>query len=278
MEAEAVWRLALLVAVVVGGLVGSFLNVVAYRLPEGRSVVSPPSACPACGRGVRPWHNVPVLGWLMLRGRCADCGASIGVRYPLVEAACAALWGVLFWQMVPGVDALLDTPTLLTFGLFALYFSALLAISLIDLDHYIVPDVISLPLIPLGIAVVAMLHGHGGPVPTLPAAVFGAGLGAGLMLAIAWFGRLAFGREAMGMGDVKLVAAIGAWQGAWPTLALTIFFASLLGSILGMSVAVLRGRDKELRIPFGPYLCAGALVSWLAGDWILARWIVLPAL
>ena len=276
MTPESGWAFALAVAVLIGGLVGSFLNVVAYRLPEGRSVVAPPSSCPACGRGVRPWHNIPVLGWLILRGRCADCETPIAARYPLVEAACAGLWGLLFWHMVPDVEALIDGPNLAAFGLFALYFSALLAISLVDLDHFIVPDVISLPLVPLGIAGIAALHGMGADVPTVPSAVLGAGLGAGVMLAIAGLGRLAFGREAMGMGDVKLVAAIGAWQGAWPTLALTIFAASLLGSILGMSSAVLRGREQELRIPFGPYLCAGALVSWLAGDWILARWIVLP--
>ena len=278
MEPTDVWRLALAVAMLVGGLVGSFLNVVAYRLPEGLSVVSPPSACPACGHGVRPWHNVPVLGWLMLRGVCADCGSPIAPRYPLVEAACALLWGVLFWQMVPNVASLIDPASIAAFGFFALYFSALLAISLIDLDHFIVPDVISLPLIPLGVAAVAVLHGSGAAVPSLPQAVLGAGLGGGVMLAIAYGGRLAFGREAMGMGDVKLVAAIGAWQGAWPTLLLTIFSASLLGSVLGIGAIVLRGRDRALKIPFGPYLCGGALLAWLVGDWVMERWLVVPQL
>lgn len=270
------WPFALAVAALVGGLVGSFLNVVAWRLPEGRSVVHPPSACPHCGRGIRPWHNVPVVGWLLLRGKCADCGSPIAPRYPLVEAACGVLWAVLFWRMIPDETTLLHGPSLAAFGLFALYFSALLAISLVDLDHFIVPDVISLPLVPLGIAAVAVLHGAGASVPSPPAAVVGAALGTAIMLAIAWGGRALFGREAMGMGDVKLVAAIGAWQGAWPTLLLTIFSASLLGSALGIAAMAVRGRERALRIPFGPYLCGGALLTWLAGDWILARWIVVP--
>ncbi len=271
-----IWLALLGVAMLVGGLVGSFLNVVAWRLPNGRSVVYPPSACPCCGRQIRPWHNVPVLGWLMLRGRCADCRQPISARYPLVEAACAALWGALFVAMIPTPSALAAPAILPAVGAFAAYFSALFAISLIDADHFIVPDVISLPLIPLGIAVVALLHAAGAPVPSLPEALLGAALGGGVMWVIALGGRLAFGREAMGMGDVKLVAAIGAWQGAWPTLLLTIFGASLLGSVVGLGSMALRGRDRPAKIPFGPWLCAGALISWVASDWIMARWLLLP--
>jgi len=270
------WWAALGVAALVGGLVGSFLNVVAWRLPNGRSVVHPPSACPHCGRPIRPWHNVPVLGWAMLRGKCADCASPIAVRYPLVEAACAGLWALLFVVMVPTAETLLEPGALPAFGAFALYFSALLAISLIDADHFIVPDVISLPLIPLGITAVALLSPLTTRVPDLPEVVLGAALGGGVMWGIAAGGRLAFGREAMGMGDVKLVAAIGAWQGAWPTLLLTIFGASLLGSVVGLGSMALRGRDRPAKIPFGPWLCAGALIAWVAGDWITARWLLLP--
>lgn len=272
-----VWWAALCVAVLVGGLVGSFLNVVAWRLPNGQSVVYPPSACPCCGRQIRPWHNVPVLGWLVLRGRCADCRSPISVRYPMVEAACAGMWGLLFVAMIPEPQALGAPAMLPAFVAFAAYFSALLAISLIDADHFIVPDVISLPLIPLGITAIALLHAAGAPVPSLPEAVLGAAVGGGVMWGIAFAGRLAFGREAMGMGDVKLVAAIGAWQGAWPTLLLTIFGASLLGSVVGLGSMALRGRDRPAKIPFGPWLCAGALIAWVAGDWIMARWLLLPS-
>lgn len=275
---ETAWWAGLAVAVVVGGLVGSFLNVVAWRLPNGRSVIHPPSACPHCGRGIRPWHNVPVLGWLMLRGRCADCATPISARYPLVEAICAVLWGLLFAAMVPRGEGMLGPAVFPAFGLFALYFSALLAISLVDADHFIVPDVISLPLIPLGILAIAILHiaGVGPSIPDVPEVVLGAAVGGGVMYGIAWFGKLAFGREAMGLGDVKLVAAIGAWQGAWPTLLLTIFGASLLGSVIGLGTMAIRGRERPPKIPFGPWLCAGALIAWLAGDWIMARWLLLP--
>ena len=265
---------AFAVALLVGGLVGSFLNVVAYRVPEGRSVVAPASACPRCGHGIRPHHTIPVLGWLLLRGRCADCGAPIAPRYPLVEAGCAALFSAVFLAVAPAADDAADAPHLIAFGLNACYFGALLAISLIDADHFIVPDSISLPLIPLGIAAAAVLDLLGAPSPGLPSAVLGAALGAGVMWAIAALGRRAFGREAMGMGDVKLVAAIGAWQGAWPTLLLTIFLASLLGSVVGITSIALRGRHRAARIPFGPYLCAGALLSFLGSDAITARWLL----
>lgn len=274
MTPEGLWIGALCVATLVGALVGSFLNVVAWRLPRGGSVVWPPSACPRCGHGVRPQHNVPVLGWLILRGRCHDCASPISGRYPLVEAGCAALWAVLFAALLPGPDALLDGRLLVAFGLYASYFSALLAISLVDADHFIVPDVISLPLVPLGIAAVAVLDRDGAFAVHLPEAVLGAALGFGVMWGIAEVGRLAFGKEAMGMGDVKLMAAVGAWQGAWPTLLLTIFAASLIGSVVGITGMLLSGGRKPPRIPFGPYLCGGALVSWLFGDAILARWLI----
>jgi len=258
------------IAVVLGGLVGSFLNVVAHRLPAGRSVVHPPSACPRCDARIRPWHNIPVLGWLLLRGRCRDCGLAIAARYPAVEAACAVLWGALFFVMVPEPSVLLEPARVGGFVLYAAYFSALLGACLIDADHFILPDVIILPLIPLGWIAVALLDGAGASTIPFPSAVLGAIGGTLALLAIAFAGRLAFGREAMGMGDVKLVAAIGAWQGLHPTLILTIFGASLLGSVLGIGVMMLRGRDRPAKLPFGPYLAGAALISWLAGEAIVA--------
>lgn len=258
------------ISLILGGLVGSFLNVVAHRLPAGRSVVHPPSACPRCDSRIRPWHNIPVLGWLLLRGRCRDCGLAIAARYPAVEAATAVLWGALFWIMVPDPATLLEPARLGAFVLYGAYFSALLAACLIDGDHFILPDVIILPLIPLGWIAVAILDGNGASSLPFPSAVLGTVVGTLALLAIAFAGRLAFGREAMGMGDVKLIAAIGAWQGLHPTLLLTIFGASLLGSVLGVGVMMLRGRDRPAKLPFGPYLAAAALISWLAGDRIIS--------
>jgi len=179
---------------------------------------------------------------------------------------------VIFLHTIPQPEVLLNLEMLQIPLVFGLYFSALLAMSLIDADHFIIPDVISLPLIPLGIGCTALLSLQGLPGFSVPASIFGATAGAGLMLAIALMGRLLFGREAMGMGDVKLVAAIGAWQGLLPALPLTVFLGSLLGSIFGIGATLLRG-GKPPKLPFGPYLCAGALGAWLFGEPII-RWLL----
>jgi len=268
------WFLLLGLSVSLGAMVGSFLNVVVHRLPAGLSIVHPPSACPHCKRPIRPWHNVPVVSWIVLRGRCRDCSEPISARYPLVELATAALFGLLFVHVAGGPSQVTAPESLLVFLVYSAYFSALLAIGLVDADHFIVPDVISLPLVPLGITAAALLETSGlAPLAgvTLPGAVLGAVAGAGVMVALAAFGRLLFGREALGMGDVKLVAAIGAWQGAHPALLLTVFLGSLLGSVVGIGSMVVRGRERYAKLPFGPYLCAGALVAWLWGDIILAQ-------
>ncbi len=260
------WLWLLVLSGALGAVVGSFLNVVSYRLPAGLSVVRPGSACPACKHPIRPWHNIPILSWLLLRGRCHDCGANFSIRYPLVEAGTASLWITLYLHFIPGPDALLAGPgPMVPFLLYGGYFSALLAISLIDADHFIVPDSISLPLVPIGIAVVALLDMSQLSPITVPQAVSGALAGALSMLALAGAGRALLGREALGMGDVKLVAAIGAWQGVHPTLLLTVFIASLLGSVVGIGYMAVHGRQRHLKLPFGPYLCGGALLAWLWG-------------
>jgi leader peptidase (prepilin peptidase) / N-methyltransferase len=267
------WWTLLAFTVFVGACVGSFLNVVAGRLPEGRSISHPPSACPHCKHPIRPWHNVPVLGWMVLRGKCKDCSEPISVRYPLVEAGCAAMWALLFVTLVPNPAALgYPVEALLPLLGYELFFSALLAISLIDADHFIVPDEISLPLIPLGIATLAMLHAAGMSEVSFVDATFGAIAGAGVMLAIRWVGFLIFRREAMGMGDVKLVSAIGAWMGLHPAIFLTIFGGSVIGSVVGISVSLIR-RGKPPMLPFGPYLCGGALAAFVWGDQVMAMMI-----
>ena len=268
------WWVLLGLTWAVGSAIGSFLNVVAGRLPEGMSVVTPPSACPKCRHPIRPWDNLPILSWFVLRGRCRDCGTRISPRYPAVEAGTAVLWVVLFVDTV-GLPSATSLPVpagdLALVGIYGVFFSALLAMSLIDADHFIVPDVISLPLIPIGLAVVALTDVAGFSRVSFPHAVFGAVVGAGVMLAIAGIGRIAFGREAMGMGDVKLVAAIGAWMGLHPALLLTVFGGALFGSVIGIGTMTVRGRGKPAKLPFGPYLCAGALVAWLWGEPIMAR-------
>ena len=268
------WWVLLALVWMVGSAIGSFLNVVAGRLPEGMSVVTPPSACPKCRHPIRPWDNLPIWSWFILRGRCRDCGARISFRYPAVEAGTAALWVLLFVVMIgtPNSTAFpVPAGDLVLVGVYGVFFSALLAVSLIDADHFIVPDVISLPLVPIGLAMVATLDMAGIGRVSFPHAVFGAVVGAGVMLLIAAVGRVAFGREAMGMGDVKLVAAIGAWLGLHPALLLTVFGGALFGSVVGIVSMTVRGRGKPAKLPFGPYLCAGALTAWLWGGPIMER-------
>ncbi len=256
-----------------GAAVGSFLNVVAYRLPQGRSVVLPPSSCPSCMRRIRPWENIPVLSWFLLLGRCRGCRSPIAFRYPLVEALSAGVWGGLFLLHSQPIAAVENGDAILQTALWGSYFSVLLAISLIDLDHFIVPDVLSLPLIPLGIAAAAVLDLRGLEGPGFPGSVVGACMGGGAMLLLAWIGQLVFGREALGAGDIKLMAAVGAWQGAHPTLLTTVFVASLLGSLIGIAAMARSGRRRGARIPFGPYLCLGAGVAWLWGNALWA-WVL----
>jgi len=267
------WLVLLGAAGAVGGAIASFLNVVAWRLPAGRSVVHPPSACLHCRSAIRPWHNIPVLGWVLLRGRCYDCSEPISARYPLVELLGAAMWAVLFVAIM-GAPPLLGQPRdLIGLGLFGAYFSALLAAALIDADHFILPDRITLPLIPLGIAANAALEWAGIGDASFVSSVFGAVAGGGVLIAIAELGRRMYGREAMGFGDVKLVAAIGAWQGLHPTLLLTILVGSLAGSIVGIVRIAKLGRQEGGKIPFGPFLIFGAFVSFVWGDQLWAMFL-----
>lgn len=251
------WMAGAAVAGLLGAVVGSFLNVVIYRLPRGQSLVRPPSSCPICGSRVRPWHNVPVLGYLWLRGRCRDCSAVISPRYPAVEALTGALTAGLWLRFGP-------TPEFAAgFALIA----GLVAITFIDLDHRIIPDSLSLGGVALGFAssFVTPLGWK--------ASLAGVALGGGALLAVA-FGYYALTRrEGMGLGDVKLLAAIGAFLG-WEAVLFTIFVSSVVGSAVGLTLAAVRRSDLKLEVPFGPFLALGAgaylyygpeLVQWYLG-------------
>jgi leader peptidase (prepilin peptidase)/N-methyltransferase len=233
-----------------GAVVGSFLNVCIYRLPRDESLVTPPSHCPHCGQGVA-WHdNVPILGWLWLRGRCRHCRNPISIQYPLVEliTALATLWvGSQLGPTLPMAAVLL-----LTF--------AFIVMTGIDLYYYILPDVITLPGVALGLiwTGAAQLGAPigGSPLATFPDAFIGALAGGGGLFAFAWLFKRMTGKDGMGMGDVKLLAMIGAWLG-WQALPYTLFLAALLGSVAGITWILVSGRDRSLPIPFGPYLIFG---------------------
>jgi leader peptidase (prepilin peptidase) / N-methyltransferase len=271
-----------------GLLVGSFLNVVIYRLPkimeaEWRAqcaelaatdaatppapavtynLVTPRSACPSCGAPITALQNIPVISWLVLRGRCARCRAPISARYPLVELATAVLSAAAAWRFGfgwEGAAALVITWTLV-------------ALTGIDLDTQLLPDSLTLPLLWLGLLAAAYLGRGAATVPVdLTSAVLGAAFGYLSLWSVYHLFRLATGKEGMGYGDFKLFAALGAWLG-WQMLLPVILLSAASGAILGVLLIVLRRRERDVPIPFGPYL---AVAGWLVMMWpheLIAPW------
>lgn len=234
------------IAFIFGLLIGSFLNVVAYRLPRGESLVSPPSHCPACGKPVRPRDNIPVLGWLLLRGKCRDCGEPFSWRYPAVEL----LTGVLFAVVVATQDQAID----LVLGLCLV--TALVPITLIDLDVRRIPDAITIPA-----AIAALVAGLTLDIGFVPEQLV-AGVAALLLFLLAAMLK----PGGMGMGDVKLVGVLGLYLGR--AVAPAIFIALILGVVVGgvimARVGVATGRKQA--VPFGPFLAVGGLVAFFVGE------------
>ncbi len=246
------------VLVVLGLAVGSFLNVVIWRVPRRESVVRPGSACPACGESIAPRDNVPVVSWALLRGRCRSCRAGISVRYPLVELACAVLFGLVAWRVE-------DEWTLAPVAFLA---ATLLAISLIDLEHYIVPNRIVAPA--LGASLLLYAGALGGPAePTDLVRAVTAGLVAGLGLGVVHL----VSPGGMGMGDVKLAFLLGlhlGWAG-WGQVGLGFFLGFAYGSVVGVGLLITGRRGRREHIPFAPFLAGGTMTALLWGapiiDW-----------
>lgn len=236
---------------IVGLVVGSFLNVCIYRIPRKISIIKPASFCPSCGNSIKPWHNIPVLGFLLLKGRCAYCGAKISLRYPFVEA----LNGVLY------VIAFLHFGLTVSLSFILIFISALIAISFIDIDFQIIPDQISIPLIFLGIILSLIPHNSLNLAQNIKDSLIGILVGGGSLLIVSLISK-----GGMGGGDVKLNAAVGAFLG-WKSALLTIFIGSLTGSIVGIITMKKTGNRK---IPFGPFLSLGALICLFFGEKILS--------
>ena len=234
--------------IVVGGfgaLIGSFLNVCIYRLPRGESIVWPGSHCTSCSQSIAVCDNIPILSYLLLQGRCRACGASISIRYPVVEVANALGYVVLLWSFGPTWTA----------ALYAILFSALLVVAGTDLTHKIIPNVVTLPGIALGLLGAATVLPVG-----MVNALLGIVVGGGILWALAWASPYVFGKEGMGGGDIKLLAMIGAFLG-WKPALLTIMIGSLTGSIIGIGLIALQFIRRDEYIPFGPFLVFGALLS-----------------
>jgi len=280
------------VALALGLCIGSFLNVVIHRLPKmmerewreqcaelatstgeprGGSPVPPPpsngqgrynlfvprSACPGCGHRITALENIPLVSWLALRGKCSACGIRISVRYPIIELAAGGIGAYAAWRY--GLSSA---------AIGAMLFSwALLALTAIDLDTQLLPDDVTLPLLWAG-----LLLNLGGTFATLRSAVIGAVAGYLALWLVYWGFRLATGKEGMGYGDFKLLAAIGAWLG-WQKLPVVILLSSVVGAVVGIGLILFARHGREKPIPFGPYLAAAGVITLFWGDEIARRWL-----
>ncbi|MDX5446251.1 MAG: A24 family peptidase [Zoogloeaceae bacterium] len=262
-----------------GLFVGSFLNVVIHRLPrmmerewhvqaaelrgeaaapsERYNLATPRSSCPHCGHRITALENIPLISYIVLRGRCSHCSAPISRRYPVIEALSAVCSGFAALHFGPGM-ALAGA---------LLFIWAMLALAFIDLDTQLLPDQITLPLLWLGL----LLNLQGTYVP-LADAVIGAMAGYLALWSVFWLFKLTTGKEGMGYGDFKLLAAIGAWLG-WQALPLVVLLSSLVGAIVGIALIVLRQHERSTPIPFGPYLVAAGLIALFWGKFIVSIWL-----
>ena len=270
--------------VVLGLLVGSFLNVVILRLPRKMHIdfrrqaeeylqdentpkpengdakfglAFPNSHCPLCKAPLKPWHNIPVLSYLFLKGQCAKCGVKISLRYPLIECCAALLAALAFWQFGPTSAGALSL----------ILVWSLISLTMIDIDHHLLPDDITLPLMWLGVlANVFEIY------TSLESSIIGAMAGYLSLWSVYWLFKLATGKEGMGFGDFKLLAALGAWMG-WQYLPLIIILSSLVGAIIGIAGIVLMGKNKSKPIPFGPYLAIAGLIALIWGEPLLNEYL-----
>ncbi|MEW6759516.1 MAG: A24 family peptidase [Pseudomonadota bacterium] len=268
---------ATLVAALFGLLVGSFLNVVIHRIPKmmqresdnyvaqesGKepphtdryNLMVPRSSCPCCGHQITALENIPVISWLALRGKCRNCKAPISARYPAVELLTGVLAGVLVWTFGSGLAGLATL----------LFLFLLIAMTFIDIDTQLLPDDLTYPLLWAGL----LVNVNGTFVP-LQDAVIGAAAGYLVLWSVYWLFKLVTGKEGMGYGDFKLLAALGAWLG-WAMLPTIILLSSVVGAIVGISLIVFAKRGRDKPIPFGPYLAAAGLIALLYGTGISAR-------
>jgi leader peptidase (prepilin peptidase)/N-methyltransferase len=237
----------------VGAVVGSFLNVCIYRIPEGRSIVFPSSHCPGCKHPIRPWDNIPLVSYLILRGKCRHCQGEIPLQYPVVELITAAMALLLFWKF--GLSLKL---------LFSFIFTcALIVITFIDIQHQIIPDLITLPGIPIFfLGAVFFMNIR------IMEALSGILFGGGILYIIALVYGLLTKREGMGGGDIKLLAMLGAFSG-WKSLLFILLLSSSLGALVGITVMIVKGKDMKYAIPFGPFLSLAAVAYIFFGSYFM---------
>jgi len=273
------------VAGIFGLVVGSFLNVVIFRLPkmlqkewkqqceefleqesknedEAYNLSTPSSSCPHCNHKIKPWENIPVISYLFLRGRCSSCKNSISLRYPIIELVCGLMSGFVAWEFGFSIEAL--AAIFLTW--------ILITLSMIDYDTKLLPDIITLPILWLGI-----LLNINGTFTSLENSVIGAIAGYLSLWSIYQVHHFFTGKEGMGFGDFKLLALLGAWLG-WQSLLMIVLLSSLVGAIVGISLIIFLGRDRMLPIPFGPYLASAGWISLVWGEQLLQLYMGMSGL
>lgn len=250
----------IIMAIVFGACIGSFLNVCIYRIPAGESIVSPGSKCPGCGSPIHAFDNIPMISFILLMGKCRACGQKISFRYPMIELITAgfAACCILKYGLSPAA--------LVIFA----FICALIVITFIDIDHRIIPDSISLPGIPIGILASYFFLDQ----PFLDGAI-GILAGGGSLFLVGFFYRLITGIEGMGGGDVKLLAMFGAVIG-WRGVVFTLFAGSVTGSVIGLALMLASGKDMKLAVPFGPFLSIGAVLYLFFGDLLISWYFIVP--
>ena len=239
---------------ILGLIVGSFCNVCIYRIPKNESIIYPASHCPKCRTTIKPVDNIPLLSYILLKGRCRNCGSKISIQYPVVELLTGIIYLIIYLIYGLSIQSLV----------YIILSSALIIIAFIDLNEQIVPDVISLPGIGVGLILSFFV-----PYLSFINSALGVVVGGGIILIIALVGSMIFKKEAMGGGDVKLAAMIGAFLG-WRYTIISLFLGFFLGALIGIILIMTKIKKREDAIPFGPFIALGSLITLLWGEKIIA--------
>jgi len=262
-----------LIVFLLGSVIGSFLNVCIYRIPRNMSIVFPSSRCPSCDSPVRFYDNIPIISYILLAGKCRDCKVKISARYPLVEFLNGSFYVFALYRFGSG--------SLWTLLIYSVFLSVLIVITFIDIDFQIIPDLITLPGIPIALILGSTVL----PDPFqsfdyfqkfqplgFKSSLIGAIGGGGFFYSVAVIGKALLKKDAMGGGDIKLMTMVGALMG-WKSVILTTFLASLFGSVIGLLLIAVKGRKWGSRIPFGPYLALGSFITLFYGNTILTWYL-----
>jgi leader peptidase (prepilin peptidase) / N-methyltransferase len=251
------YEIEIFLVFVLGLIVGSFSNVCIYRIPRNESVIYPASHCPKCRNKIKPIDNIPLLSYILLKGRCRNCGSKISIQYPLVEFLTGLIYLIIYLIYGLSIQSLA----------YIILSSALIIITFIDLQEQMIPDVISLPGIVVGLILSFMV-----PYISFINSALGALVGGGIILIIAWVGSIIFKKEAMGGGDVKLTAMIGAFLG-WRYTIISLFWGFFLGALIGIILIMTKIKKREDAIPFGPFIALGSIITLLWGEKILSWYL-----